>query len=94
MRKKGCSTKVDCWDLKVHNCDKCIHQQKYKTLKDMADDLGYSYNQMVEMSSGRKKKGKGKYDTQYEIIKLSGKLNKDDEIIPEVQEEVQDVLSS
>ena len=69
MRKKGSTTKIDCWGLKVNNCGNCIHEGKYKTLKDMASELGFTYNQMVEMSSGRKKVKNGKFDTTYEIIK-------------------------
>ena len=85
MRTKGSKTKVDCWNLKVHNCDNCIYEKDYKTLKEMASDCGFTYNQMVEMSSGRKKIKCGRFDTKYEINKMSGKLNSNP---PDIQEAV------
>ena len=40
-------------------------------IRDIAQELGYSYNVVSEMVMGRKKNRKGKYDTQYSIKKLS-----------------------
>tara|TARA_R110000737_G_scaffold129543_3_gene161824 strand:+ start:2212 stop:2583 length:372 start_codon:yes stop_codon:yes gene_type:complete len=73
MRTKGSATNALCWECKVINQDQVIHEGKYKTLKDMATDIGYSYNQVVELSSGRRKKHSGKYDSTYLINKIVNK---------------------
>jgi hypothetical protein len=77
MRKNGCTTSAKCWELDVINCDKTLYKNSYATLKEIADDLGMTYNQVVELSSGRKKQPKGKYDTKYIFKKIvAEKLNK------------------
>tara|TARA_R100001143_G_C3316159_1_gene112527 strand:- start:217 stop:516 length:300 start_codon:yes stop_codon:yes gene_type:complete len=80
MRKKGSQTKINCWNCKVVNNGNTLFDEEFKTLRDVAEELGMTYNQVVEISSGRKKKSNGKYDTQYEIekIKKAEKLNKMD----------------
>ena len=87
MRKKGCSTCKDCWELKVINQNEVIFQGKYKTLKEVANECGMTYNQIAEISTGRKKPKLGRFDTQYQLTKLSEKLNKEDE---ELQETISD----
>tara|TARA_R110000803_G_scaffold11657_1_gene34676 strand:- start:5751 stop:6002 length:252 start_codon:yes stop_codon:yes gene_type:complete len=65
------------------NGGQVIHEDKYKTLKEMASDIGYSYNQVVELSSGRRKKHSGKYDSTYLINKIvNKKLSQEGEINP------------
>lgn len=73
MRTKGSQTNALCWECKVMNQGQVIHEGKYKTLKEMAEDIGYSYNQVVELSSGRRKKHSGKYDSTYLINKIVNK---------------------
>ena len=71
MRKIGDITQKICWKLQIVVNDNIIYEQKYSTLKDIAEELGYSYNIVSEMVMGRKKNRKGKYDTQYSIKKLT-----------------------
>lgn len=86
MRTKGATTKKDCFILDVIVNDEIIFHQKYKTLKDIAEELNLSYNQVVEISRGRKKEGKGKYDTIYKIRKYGtiGKIKQNTENIKEL----------
>jgi len=70
MRKIGDITQKICWKLQIVVNDNIIYEQKYSTLKDIANELGYSYNVVSEMVMGRKKNRNGKYDTQYSIKKI------------------------
>ena len=83
MRRKGCSTSKECWNLKVINQNEIIFERNYKTLKEVANECGMTYNQVVEISTGRKKQKLGRFDTQYQLTKLSEKLNKEE---PPIQE--------
>ena len=77
MRKKGSATLKKCWKCEVINQNETIYQNEYATLKQIANDLGLSYSQVVELSSGRKKDSKGRYDTNYRFTRLNSavKLN-------------------
>ena len=77
MRKKGSNTLKLCWDCEVHNQNETIFKGQFATLKEIANELGLSYSQVVELSSGRKKDNKGRYDTNYRFkrINSAGKLN-------------------
>ena len=90
MRKKGSNTDKNCWKLKVINQNQVIFGGEYKTLREVANECGFTYNQIVEISSGRKKQKLGRFDTKYELIKIVGKLNNTEE---EPKEE-SEVLSS
>tara|TARA_R100001086_G_scaffold6918_1_gene4161 strand:+ start:1072 stop:1293 length:222 start_codon:yes stop_codon:yes gene_type:complete len=71
MRKIGDITQKICWKLEITVNDNIVYENEYSTLRDIAQELGYSYNVVSEMVMGRKKNRKGKYDTQYSIKKLS-----------------------
>ena len=73
MRSKGSKTEVLCWRLEVVNQNEIIYTNEYKTLNEVATELGITYNQVVEMSSGRKKQLKGRFDTSYRFIKINKK---------------------
>mgnify|MGYP003645913644 CR=1 FL=1 len=73
MRNKGSITIALCWKLEVINQNEIIFTKEYTTLKEIANELGMTYNQVVEMSSGRKKPLMGRFDTTYKFIKISGK---------------------
>ena len=77
MRKKGSATLKKCWKCEVINQNETIYENEYSTLKQIANDLGLSYSQVVELSSGRKKDSKGRYDTNYRFTRLNSavKLN-------------------
>ena len=62
MRKKGSNTLKKCWKCQVINQNETIYENEYSTLKQIANDLGLSYSQVVELSSGRKKDSKGRVD--------------------------------
>ena len=92
MRNIGSKTLKNCWKLQVVNQNNIIFENEYKTLKEVALECGKSYNQIVELSSGRKKQPSGRFDTQYNLIKMSGKLNSvADEVIESEEEEEQSV---
>jgi len=76
MRKKGCKTNAICWKLEVVNQNEIIFENEYSTLSEIAGDLGLTYNQVVELSSGRKKQAEGRFDTYYRFKKI--KNNKKD----------------
>ena len=82
MRKNGSTTKKKCWKLIIHNFKKeLVLSKDYSTLKEIATELGYTYNVVVEMSNGRKKGCKGRYDSSYEIIKLSSQEAIEEDLI-------------
>jgi hypothetical protein len=86
MRSKGSKTQSICWKLEVVNQNEIIFTKDYCTLKEVANEIGMTYNQVVELSSGRKKQPKGRFDTNYRFIKLSGKLNENPQEVKEVIE--------
>lgn len=82
MRKKGSNTLKLCWDCEVLNQNDTIFKGQYSTLKEIANELGLTYSQVVELSSGRKKDNKGRFDTNYRFTRINNdaeKLNKDTE---------------
>ena len=89
MRNKGSKTNKNCWKLEVINQNNIIFEGEYKTLQEIAMECGKSYNQVVEMSSNRKKQPSGRFDTTYKLLKMVGKLNKDEEEVS-VEDEVAD----
>ena len=93
MRKKGSATLKLCWDCEVLNQNETIFKGQFATLKEIANELGLSYSQVVELSSGRKKDNKGRYDTNYRLKRINHpaeKLNNDTASEQEDEEE-QDV---
>ena len=86
MRKKGCKTNAICWKLEVINQNEIIFENEYSTLSEIASELGLTYNQVVELSSGRKKQADGRFDTYYRFKKI--KNNKKD--IEELEEDEND----
>jgi hypothetical protein len=51
-----------------------LHSKEYKTLKEIAEDLGLTYQQIADISVGRMKKfsrGGFKYQPSIEIQKIS-----------------------
>jgi hypothetical protein len=80
MRNKGSKTCAKCWRLDVVNQGNNLFSGEFSTLTEIGQELGLSYHQVVEMSSGRKKPRIGKYDTSYRFTRLSPtaeKLNED-----------------
>lgn len=82
MRKKGSTTTAKCWKLEVINQNEVIYTGDYTTLKEIANELGLTYNQVVELSSGRKKQPSGRYDTNYKFSKI-GKIKQSPEEVKE-----------
>ncbi len=83
MRSKGSKTEVLCWRLEVVNQNEIIYTNEYKTLNEVATELGITYNQVVEMSSGRKKQLKGRFDTSYRFIKINKKKCQEEKEVSE-----------
>ena len=73
MRKSGAKTEKLCWNLKVVNNENVIFEKDYPTLKNVGEDLGFKYNRVVELATGRKKQQEGIYDSKY----IFTKINKD-----------------
>tara|TARA_R110000824_G_C15029744_1_gene659228 strand:- start:210 stop:491 length:282 start_codon:yes stop_codon:yes gene_type:complete len=84
MRTKGSIGKNNCWSLNVSVNGNEIHNQEYKTLQEISSILGFTYNQVVEISNKRKKIGKGTFDTQYSISRIGKKTGC---IVEEVSED-------
>jgi hypothetical protein len=84
MRKKGSNTLKLCWRCEVVNQNETIYSNEYATLKQIANDLGLTYSQVVELSAGRKKDSKGRYDTNYRFTRINNaeKLNETEEENP------------
>lgn len=87
MRKKGSNTIKICWKCEVINQNQVLFTGEFSTLKQIAHELGLTYSQVVELSSGRKKDNKGRYDTNYRLTKLSEKLNDEETTVIESDEE-------
>lgn len=89
MRKKGSNTTKICWRCEVINQHQVLYSGEFATLKQISHELGLSYSQVVELSSGRKKDSKGRYDTNYRLIKIAEKLN--DEETPVIESDEEDL---
>ena len=90
MRKKGSATLKKCWKCEVLNQNETIYHNEYATLKQIANDLGLSYSQVVELSSGRKKDSKGRYDTNYRFTRINNTAEKLNEDIDNLKDESDD----
>ena len=93
MRKKGSATLKKCWKCEVLNQNETIYHNEYATLKQIANDLGLSYSQVVELSSGRKKDSKGRYDTNYRFTRIINSAGKINEMIDEDKEDSEDEIN-
>lgn len=71
MRKSGNITKKLCWNLIISIDGNIIKEQKYRTLKDISNELNLSYNIVSEMAMGRKKNKSGTFEPQYSFKRLS-----------------------
>lgn len=88
MRKSGAKTEKICWKLKVINNDNIIFEKDYPSLKVIGDDIGFKYNRVVELATGRKKQQTGKYDSIYVFTKLNKKECEEvDKEIPIIEED-------
>ena len=84
MRKSGNNTKKKCWKLIIHNYKKeLILSKDYSTLSQIGEELGYTYNVVNDMVRGRKQPSKGRYDSQYLIIRLDNEVELTGEVIIE-----------
>mgnify|MGYP003639865777 FL=1 len=84
MRKSGNNTKKMCWKLIIHNYKKeLILSKDYSTLSQIGEELGYTYNVVNDMVRGRKQPSKGRYDSQYLIIRLDNEVELTGEVIIE-----------
>lgn len=70
MRKSGDLTNKLCWKLSISIDGNLMFIKDFKTLKEIADELNLSYNVVSEMSLGRKKNRRGKYEPQYNFTRL------------------------
>ena len=82
MRTNGAKTKKNCWSCAVIVDGVLLSSNEYKTLRDIANYLDLSYNQVVEISNNRKTKSKGKFSPDIKINKVE--LKEQQSIIPEV----------
>ena len=70
MRKSNSITKNDIWNCKIIDTnDVVIKDANYKTIQHIADDIGLSYNQVIDhREGGRCKKKCSKFKFQPTII--------------------------
>ncbi len=52
--------KNNCFNCKITQNDIELHNQDYQTLKDLAHDIGLSYNIVADLHTGRRKENKRK----------------------------------
>jgi len=71
MRKSGAKTEKLCWNLKVINNENIVFEKDYPTLKNVGVDIGFKYNRVVELATGRKKQQEGFYDSKYIFTKIN-----------------------
>lgn len=64
----------NCWNLQIVNNGTVLFSKDYPSLKFIGADIGFTYNRVQELATGRKKQQSGKYDSVY----LFKKLNKSD----------------
>ena len=91
MRTKGAKTEKECWELKIFYSDYVVKEGIYKTLKEVADDLNLSYNQVSEFTNKGRNKTKTKYSF-YPTIDLKKIITKEDigaidDLIPDPKED-------
>lgn len=80
MRKTNSKTKKDIWECKVVSCEgNILIEGQYKTIQEIADVLGLSYNQTRDYKQGgRCKKIGSKFKFQPQItIKRIGQTQKE-----------------
>lgn len=100
MRKKGSNTTKLCWDCEVINQNEIIFKGQFSTLKEISNELGLSYSQIVELSTGRKKDNKGRYDTNYRFTRINNpityKLEKsaEEEMKEKYNKEAEEIIDS
>ena len=70
MRKSGDITNKICWKLIIELNDEVVLDKEFKTLKDVSNELGLSYNIVSEMVLGRKKNKSGRYEPKYTFSRL------------------------
>lgn len=71
MRKNGCDTMKNCWNLQIVNNGNILFSKDYPSLKVIGADIGFKYNRVQELATGRKKQQSGKYDSVYLFTKLN-----------------------
>ena len=61
-----------------HDEDNVLHNENYKSLKDMAVGLGLTYQQVADLSSRKDKRKyqEFKYFPKIEIVKIAKKSNR------------------
>jgi hypothetical protein len=53
-RKSGCITEKNCWCVNVTINDTILmHPTEFRTLKEISETLGMTYNQIADISCGR-----------------------------------------
>ncbi len=67
-------SKTNCFNCQITLNNLSIHDKNYITLKDIADELGLTYNVVADISSGRKKNHSYlnfKYQPKIEITRIN-----------------------
>lgn len=71
MRTNGALTQKNCYNLKVMMNGIETLNKDFKTLRDISNELGFSYNKVVELKRKKNKIIKGTYEPHYIIDKIS-----------------------
>ena len=75
-------SKKNCFNCKITQMNNVIHDKDYTTLKEIADYIGLSYNQIADISSQRiksNKYNKFKYFPKIAINRINRKNDNDDD---------------
>ena len=71
-------SKTNCFNCKITQNDVELHNHDYKSLKDIADDIGLSYPIVADIHTGRRKNNKRKQFKFQPNIEIT-RIRKEDE---------------
>lgn len=70
MRTAGSKTLKNCFNLSIVVNNQEIYNNDFKTLKEISEELGFTYNKVIEIKRNRRKQLTGRYEPQYYINKI------------------------
>jgi len=70
MRINGAKTKKICWRVTVKINNDIVFLKEYTSLKNVGEDLGFTYNRVSELATGRIKQKDGVFEPTYIFDKL------------------------
>ena len=80
-------SKTNCFNCQITQMNNVIHDKDYITLRDIANDIGLSYNQVADISAQRIKNNKYSKFKYFPKITIKRINRKDDNEIPNEKED-------